>query len=269
MFDVIAVRSWEQLVSALHDKALVPALPHSGNHHRSSYIFRGMVDASWPLRTSLQRLGSPPKSVEGSLLRNFRKYSPPAAFYRNSTWERISVAQHNGLPTRILDWTVSPFVACHFATDDPKYKDVDGVVWCLDAEAIRASLPAKLREVLDDHQAWVFDAPMLDEIFESLADFDSPQVGADFVAIFEPPSIDSRIINQHGLLSAANGPDKNQDDIFLKLPDPKHSVKKIVIRAEAKSRIRDMLDQNNISERMLYPGLPGLCQWLKRYYSPA
>jgi hypothetical protein len=27
-----------------------------------------------------------------------------------------------------------------------------------------------------------------------------------------------------------------------------------------------MLDQNNISERALFPGLPGLCSWLKRYY---
>jgi hypothetical protein len=46
-------------------------------------------------------------------------------------------------------------------------------------------------------------------------------------------------------------------------------VVRIIIDAEAKSEIRDMLDQNNISERTLFPGLPGLCDWLKRYYGKA
>jgi hypothetical protein len=230
-------------------------------------MFRGMVDSSWPLRTSIQRLGSPPDIVEVPLLRNFRKYSDPAAFYRNSIWELMSVAQHNGLPTRILDWTVSPLVACHFATDDSKYKNVDGVVWCVNAADIRRSLPKDLTKVLSKEIAWIFDTPMLDKIVPSLEKLDREKFsGTDFVLIFEPPSIHQRIINQHGLLSVANGVEKNQDDIFARLGV---SVRKIVIKSEAKGEIRDMLDQNNISERMLYPGLPGLCQWLKRYYSPA
>jgi len=44
---------------------------------------------------------------------------------------------------------------------------------------------------------------------------------------------------------------------------------RIIIAAAAKPEIRAMLDQNNISGRTLFPGLPGLCSWLKRYYGKA
>ncbi len=204
MFQEIPVESWDELVSVLHGADLISPTLGSGKHHRSKYIFRGMVDASWRLRTTIQRLGSPTKIVEAPLLRNFRKYSDPTAFYRDSIWELMSVAQHNGLPTRILDWTVSPFVACHFATEDVRYKNVDAVIWCLDVEAVRSALPTKLEGTLRMEKAWLFDAPMLDKLLPSLESLDDTYPNTDFVVIFEPPSIHARIINQHGLLSVAN-----------------------------------------------------------------
>lgn len=45
-------------------------------------------------------------------------------------------------------------------------------------------------------------------------------------------------------------------------------VRRIVIPAELKWEVRDKLDQANISERVLFPGLDGLSAWLKRYCSP-
>jgi len=44
--------------------------------------------------------------------------------------------------------------------------------------------------------------------------------------------------------------------------------RKIVIPAELKWEIRDKLDQANITERVLFPGLDGLTKWLSRHYSP-
>ncbi|NJM10092.1 MAG: FRG domain-containing protein, partial [Bdellovibrionaceae bacterium] len=106
------------------------------------------------------------------------------------------------------------------------------------------------------------------EAFLHLKDFDSLE--EEVCVFFEPPSIDSRIAAQFGILSAMNGPGLSHDSYFRKkvMVHP-NLVHRVVIAAAAKSEIRDMLDQNNINERMLFPGMPGLCDWLKRYYGPA
>jgi hypothetical protein len=81
----------------------------------------------------------------------------------------------------------------------------------------------------------------------------------------DPPSLDERIVNQFALLSMISSP-RVQLDAWL----ARHQglYRKIVIPASLKWEIRDRLDQANITERVLFPGLDGLSRWLKRYYSP-
>src|SRR5262249_8897233 len=115
----VRVSSWNDLVSELHARQIVQANADAGNHLRSPYVFRGMDVASWDLVTSLQRLprtaASRPAVVEQALVRAFRKYASAGSFDEKSEWYVLAVAQHNGLPTRCLDWTASPLVAAHFA----------------------------------------------------------------------------------------------------------------------------------------------------------
>jgi hypothetical protein len=83
---------------------------------RSPMAYRGLDSASHKLVTSLYRLGGDFAGLEGHLLRNFKKYAHRDLVERNTDWHWLSVAQHHGLPTRLLDWTYSPYVALHFAT---------------------------------------------------------------------------------------------------------------------------------------------------------
>ena len=85
----------------------------------------------------------------------------------------------------------------------------------------------------------------------------------DFLNFFEPPSFDDRIINQYALLSTTRNPRTIVSGWLIRNPT---LYKKIIIPKDLKWEFRDRLDQINITERIIYPGLDGLCTWLKRWY---
>src|SRR5215204_2697837 len=105
---------------------------------------------------------------------------------------------------------------------------------------------------------------MLAHAAPSLAEFDA-LADEPFVAFFEPPSLDERIVNQFALFSLMSSPEATLDDWLEKHPGLSH---RIVIPAALKWEVRDKLDQANVTERVLYPGLDGLTRWLKRQYTP-
>ena len=71
-------------------------------------------------------------------------------------WEALAVAQHNGLPTRLLDWSVSPLIATHFATAERQYFGADGAVWCVNVIALKNVLfPIEMQEALREAKAAV------------------------------------------------------------------------------------------------------------------
>jgi hypothetical protein len=257
----IRVDNWNHLQELLYENSWQQGL----RRFRSSYAFRGMPDAADDLVTGLARLGDDYAQTEPHILRAFRKYARPEEAAGNSLWNWLSLAQHHGLPTRLLDWTYSPFVALHFAVEDMATFGRDGVVWCVDYARANALLPQVLKDVAARESAGVFTADMLEEAADSLQKFDTLGGGKPFVVFMEPPSLDARIVNQFALFSLMSSATARLDHWLEAHPD---LYRRLVIPAALKWEVRDKLDQANVTERVLFPGLDGLSRWLKRYYTP-
>ena len=258
--DEVRVDSWGELQEALFADSWKGEL----GRFRSDFAFRGRDDAREDLVTSLQRLGGEIRALERHLLRNFRRYAQRHAVPFESTWNWLALGQHHGLPTRLLDWTHSPLVALHFATSRVERSECDAVVWMVDYVRAQQEAPPELREALERDGMNVFTAESLGRVAAGLAELEDLGAG-DFVVFLEPPSLDERIVNQYALFSLMSRPEARFDEWLEQRP---HLVRKVIVPAELKWEVRDKLDQANVTERVLFPGLDGLSRWLKRYYLP-
>jgi hypothetical protein len=255
--------SWLDVLDALYEGSWSDEL----QRFRSPFAFRGMARPDRTLASSLVRLaerGADISRLELALLRNFRKYAHSEATGADSIWDWLALGQHRGLPTRLLDWTYSPLVALHFATEDPATFDEDGMVWCVNFVQANQRLPRRLKRILAQEGSDTFTVEMLGA-FGSLREFDA--LSRDpFVIFLEPPAVDRRILNQLALFSLMSSPSATLDDW---VGDHPQLCRRVVIPATLKWEIRDKLDQANVNERVLFPGLDGLSRWLTRYYTPA
>jgi hypothetical protein len=256
----IRVSSWNELNERLYEGSWEEPLAR----FRSNLAFRGLGDSSYDLKTGLIRLGGAAERLEGHLLRNYRKYARRDSVPDDSMWNWVALAQHHGLPTRLIDWTFSPFVAMHFATVRLQDYNIDGVIWCVDFVKTNGLLPEKLKTLLQEEGSNAFTVDMLNRVAGTLSEYDrlSPD---EFVVFFEPPSLDDRIVNQFALFSMMSSPTARLDRWLEEHPE---LCRRVIIPAELKWEVRDKLDQANITERVLMPGLDGLSSWLKRYYTP-
>ena len=255
------VKSWEELCEEVYQDAWKPVL----GRYRSDYAFRGLSDASYELKNSFLRNCGMRPELEYHLLRNFRKYSISKEAQQNgSFWRALVMAQHHGLPTRLLDWTYSPFTAMHFATSNTEKYDVDGVIWKVDFVKANKLVSEPLKRLLFEEKCNAFTIEMLEEVIKSLSDF-SHKLGKEQVIFFEPPSLDERIVNQYAFFSVMTDPTQILDQWLIEHPG---LYRRLIIPKELKWEVRDKLDQANITERVLFPGLDGLARWLKRHYRP-
>lgn len=121
-------------------------------HWSAHYVYRGENSTSYTLRPKFGRkLANPYKTEQGrsfplpshefGLISRFKRHaaayleSPPA-----DEWDWLSVAQHHGLATRLLDWSENLLVAGYFACDGPRGRDA--VIYALNTNDLATADPA-------------------------------------------------------------------------------------------------------------------------------
>jgi hypothetical protein len=105
-------------------------------------IFRGQTkEKDWPLIPSagrdMDRSRVPWRERE--ILEEFKRESIPYVdLVPDNDWQWLAIAQHNRLPTRLLDWTKNPLAALWFAVKDPAIENQPGIVWAFHYEEAEA-----------------------------------------------------------------------------------------------------------------------------------
>lgn len=190
-------------------------------------FYRGVSDFDYELIPKIGRENfrrNSGKECEERALRMFRLLADPYVREFSGIWDLMAVAQHNGLATRLLDWTRNPLVALYFAAKKP---EKDGALYLCKYETAGGLVDtAKEKPFELNEDLW-----------------------------FLPPFLDPRIEAQAGFFSIQRDPLN---------PFTKEGLQKIKIPYAMKPIILQFLAQWDVKESRLFPGITSVAADINR-----
>lgn len=199
------------------------------DYHKT--IYRGVSKVAYTLIPKLGRETNHRYAevyeYESAIIKQFQRWATPHLIKSPSNaWEWIAIAQHHGLPTRLLDWTRNPMVALFFSIQS-EY-DCDSVVYVLNSEQFNSNIQ-----------------------FDDFAPSDCTEV-----MLFEPSHINPRIIAQNGLFTV-------HDNVTQPLDSTDGlEIVQVVIKAACKKQLKRELNTYGVNKATLFPGMDGIADYL-------
>jgi hypothetical protein len=215
------------------------------SHNGADFLFRGQ-STDEPLKPTIARLkpknkdGNLPK-IEKLMMADFeRQRLPFTEFEPKNEWDLLALAQHHGLPTRLLDWTFSALAALWFCVKYPpkknkQDKELDGVVWLLKTKS---------------------------EDFIEFPTDESPY-SPGRTRIFRSRSVSKRILAQAGAFTCHKQMPTGEFIALEKNKVYRERLVKIIIPAKRFHLLRDQLNACGVNNVSLFPDLDGLASHLQ------
>jgi len=177
---------------------------------------------------------------ERKMFEDFKRFSLPYIMgpHPESDWEWLTLAEHHGLPTRLLDWTKNPLAALWFTVEkheeEPGGEPPEGIVWVL-----------KSRE----------------EDFVNISEEKNPFAVARTM-VYEPSHITRRITAQAAAFTVHRYIEGSSFIPLNRNKDFKSRIVKLVVPAGRFEELRGQLDRCGINAATLFADLDDLCKYI-------
>ena len=221
-------------------------LKNKAENNSADLLFRGQSE-DYPLLPKLGRLylkGSTMTNTETIMLAEFKRgIVPLTEFNPENDWDLLALAQHHGLPTRLLDWTYSALVALWFTVKSaPRDRGTksfkDGVVWIF-------------CPVAEDYRLITDETPLSNKITK----------------IFRSTVISRRISAQSGVFTVHKIHDDHRFIKFELHGAFGKKLTKVIVPFSAFAAIRKQLHVMGVNYSTIYPDIDGFCKHLEWRYT--
>jgi hypothetical protein len=247
------------------------------DHSLPQWIYRGQSSAQWDLSSSLERSNlfsgvENPYSLETQIIEEFQRvvnhYLPTQLIPKN-TLEWLALIQHYGTPTRLIDFTKSPYIAAYFAFESEQQIDENVCIWIIDRIHFYQRSIYYISTMISELAAltnglssslYTFSGAQFESLFS--------QEGLDCVVPVEPFYMNERYYLQQSIFLSQCNPEKRfQDQLDFLKDSHSSSIKKVTMPFSIRNEVIRDLNKMNIKRSSLFPGLDGFAKTLNLEYS--
>lgn len=237
------------------------------NSFSNGFVFRGQANASWPLTSSLERLLEPVWNKDDFDFKKFedftlKRFMGKFHLYSNdsinhaSKLEALALMQHYGAPTRLVDFTESPYLALYFAMET--YNPLAGNDFALYAIDCTALMKRSLEKLKEFDNKFNHDLGSLENNKDAVFDEIIDRFTLELLWVSEPKIINRRLDLQAGtFLTSINRRTRIEDAIENPIYSDIEMVK-YRIPSALYENVYALLRQANITSKSIYGDLEGL-----------